>query len=114
MDSVKSWMGMKRALEKGARFRPRVRGWSAQTAVSRHDGTLAADYYAAMAQVEGRLALPEDAVAAPPSHGELLALVDSLRGGTLNEAQTNAVCRIRIGVMALAEHAAKGQSVTKP
>jgi integrase len=78
-----------------------------------YDGTLAADYYAAMAQVEGRLALPEDALAAPPSHGELLALIDSLRGGTLNDTQTNAVRRIRIGVMALAEHAAKAQSISR-
>jgi hypothetical protein len=78
-----------------------------------YDGTLAADYYAAMAQVEGRLALPEDAVAAPPSHAEMLALIDSLRGGTLNEAQTNTVRRVRIGIMALAEHAARAQSVSR-
>ena len=58
---------------------------------------------AAMAQVEGRLTLPEDAVAAPPTHGELLALVDSLRSGTLNDTQADAVRRIRIGIMALAE-----------
>jgi integrase len=79
-----------------------------------YDGTLAADYYSAMAQVEGRLALPEDVLAAPPSHAELLALIDSLRTGTLNEGQTNAVRRIRIGVMALAEQDAKGQPASSP
>ncbi len=74
-----------------------------------YDGTLAADYYAAMAQIEGRLALPEDKVVAPPSHGELLALIDSLRRSTLSEVQADTVRQIRIGVMALAEQAAKDQ-----
>jgi integrase len=79
-----------------------------------YDGTLAADYYAAMAQVEGRLALPEDAVAVPPSHGELLALIDSLRGGTLNEVQVATVHKLRVGIMALAERDAQGQPASSP
>jgi integrase len=78
-----------------------------------YDGTLAADYYAAMAQIEGRLALPEDARAAPPRHGELLALVDSLRSSTLNKAQATTVRRLRVGIMALAERDAISQQVTK-
>ncbi|MBU0493170.1 MAG: hypothetical protein KKA73_26855 [Chloroflexi bacterium] len=40
-----------------------------------YDGTLAADYYRAMGEVESRLALGEDTEAPPPSSGELLALV---------------------------------------
>ena len=51
-----------------------------------YDGTVAADYYGAMALVEQRMALPENARAEPPGTGQLLALVDSLREGTLNEA----------------------------
>jgi integrase len=79
-----------------------------------YDGTLAADYYAAMAQIEGRLALPEDALAAPPGHGELLALIASLRGSPLNEAQASTVRQLRLGVMALANQAAQSQLVSSP
>lgn len=56
-----------------------------------YDGTVAADYYRAMGQIEKRLFLPENSTATPPSLGELVALVDSLRGGTLNEIQAETV-----------------------
>ncbi len=56
-----------------------------------YDGTIAADYYRAMVQVEQRMALPETTPAQPPTHGELLALVDSLRRGTLNKTQAETV-----------------------
>jgi integrase/recombinase XerD len=68
-----------------------------------YDGTVAADYYRAMAQVERRLALEENVAASPPCAGELLALVDSLRSGTLNEAQLETVRTLRAGIVALAE-----------
>ena len=56
-----------------------------------HDGTVAADYYQAMARVEKRLAMPEDRLAAPPSTGQLLVLVDALSRGALNPNQMEAV-----------------------
>jgi integrase len=72
-----------------------------------YDGTVAADYYRAMAHVERRMALPEDAAGSPPSHAELLALVDSLHIGTLNDAQAETVYALRTGIMALAERDAE-------
>ena len=68
-----------------------------------YDGTVAADYYRAMLQVEHQMALPEDKVAEPPNCGQLLALVDALRSGTLNETQTETVRALRAGIVALAE-----------
>jgi site-specific recombinase XerD len=68
-----------------------------------YDGTVAADYYQAMAMVERQLQLPEDRLAQPPGIGQLLALVDSLRGGTLNEVQAETVRVLRAGIQALAE-----------
>ncbi len=70
-----------------------------------YDGTVAADYYRAMLQVERQLLLPENAVAEPPTSGQLLALVDALRNGTLNEAQQETVRVLRAGIVALAERA---------
>jgi integrase len=68
-----------------------------------YDGTVAADYYRAMLQVEHQMALPEDAAAEPLTSGKLLALVDTLRNGTLNETQQEAVRVLRAGIVALAE-----------
>jgi integrase/recombinase XerD len=68
-----------------------------------YDGTVAADYYRAMAQVENHLSLPENSAVSPPSHGELLALVDSLRAGTLNEMQVGTLQILRKGILALAK-----------
>jgi integrase len=68
-----------------------------------YDGTVAADYYRAMAQIERQMALPEDAVVEPPSSGQLLALVDALRSGTLNESQQETVRALRAGLVARAE-----------
>jgi hypothetical protein len=56
-----------------------------------------------MALVERRMALPEDAFAEPPGTGQLLALVDSLREGTMNQAQTETIRQLRAGILALAE-----------
>jgi len=73
-----------------------------------YDGTVAADYYRAMAEVEKRLPLIADTVLlqkveSQPNVGKLLALVDSLRGGTLNESQAEKLQLLRAGILALAE-----------
>lgn len=62
-----------------------------------YDGTLAADYYSAMNKVEWQLALPEACVKEPPMIGELIALTDALRNGSLNPAQTEIVRALREG-----------------
>jgi integrase/recombinase XerD len=72
-----------------------------------YDGTVAADYYRAMDEVERHLTLQEDADRPMPSVGQLLALVDSLQAGTLNEQQRETVYALRIGLLALAERIAE-------
>jgi hypothetical protein len=64
---------------------------------------VAGDYYGAMVEVERKLALPEDRLSPPPSIGELIAMVDSLRQGTLNASQTVLLQRLRNGLMSFAE-----------
>jgi len=68
-----------------------------------YDGTIAADYYSAMNQVERQLALPEDSVKEPMSIGQLIALTDALRSGSLNPAQTELVRALREGLGLLGE-----------
>jgi hypothetical protein len=68
-----------------------------------YDGTIAADYYSAMNQVERQLALPEDAKKEPMSIGQLIALTDALRNGSLNPAQTDLVRTLREGLGLLEE-----------
>jgi hypothetical protein len=69
-----------------------------------YDGTVAADYYRAMDQIERRLELAGSADDAPPKGGQLLALVDSLReDGTLNDVQQETVYALREGILALVE-----------
>lgn len=63
-----------------------------------YDGTIAADYYSAMNQVERQLALPEDSAKEPISVGQLIALTDALRSGSLNSAQTELVRALREGL----------------
>lgn len=67
-----------------------------------YDGTIAADYYRAMRQIEPRLTLAEPA-SGPPPPGHLLALVDSLAGGTLNDQQRETVHLLREGLVAMLE-----------
>ncbi len=67
-----------------------------------YDGTVAADYFRAMTQVESRFAEQDDEPVAPPSPGELMALVDALRTGTLNESQLQIIQALRAGILALA------------
>ena len=69
-----------------------------------YDGTVAADYYTAIAEIERRLDLPEDRLSQPPGIGQLLTMVDALRRGTLNVAQIDLVQQLRNGLLLLAEH----------
>lgn len=78
-----------------------------------YDGTVAADYYQAMQSVERQLALPEDQMAQPPSLGELIALVDSLRNGSLTPSQTEIVWTLRSGLTLLAEKEEQDVKVLK-
>lgn len=68
-----------------------------------YDGTVAADYYRAMAVVERRLTLEAQAAAPTPTSGYLLALVDSLQAGTLNEAQRETVQILRSAIWTMTE-----------
>ncbi len=66
-----------------------------------YDGTVAADYYRAMAEIESRFEGGENATT-PPDSGQLLALVDALHAGTLNDAQRETVQALRAGILAMA------------
>jgi hypothetical protein len=66
------------------------------------DGLFAADDYRAMTQIESRFKGGENATA-PPDNGQLLALVDALHAGTLNDAQRETVQALRAGILALTE-----------
>jgi integrase/recombinase XerD len=67
-----------------------------------YDGTIAADYYRAMSQVERLFHLPESRQAPFSTPAELVALVDSLGSGTLNEHQRETVQVLREGILSLA------------
>ncbi len=77
-----------------------------------YDSTATADYYRAMVQVESYLNLADEEPATPPSPGELVALVDSLRGGTLNQVQVETLQTLRTGILALAEQEANERRPT--
>ena len=65
-----------------------------------YDATVAGHYYRAMACIEARMALQEGA-GAGLNGGQLLALVDALGEGTLNESQRETVAVLREGIAAL-------------
>jgi site-specific recombinase XerD len=65
-----------------------------------YDATVAADYYRAVCQVEARVESPEGGNG---NTGPLLALLDSLKDGTLNEDQRETVHALRVGILALVE-----------
>ena len=67
-----------------------------------YDGTVAADYYRAMGQIEQMLAMPGNDRASAPTSGELIAMIDSLGSGTLNEAQRKTIEALRNGILSLA------------
>ncbi len=56
-----------------------------------------------MAEIESRFEGGENATA-PPDSGQLLALVDALYAGTLNDAQRETAQALRSGILALAEN----------
>jgi hypothetical protein len=66
------------------------------------DAMVAADYYRAVCQVEARIELPKGGDG-NGNTGPLLALLDSLKDGTLNETQCETVHALRLGILALAE-----------
>jgi hypothetical protein len=66
-----------------------------------YDGTVAADYYRAMAKIESRFGGSKNATT-PLDSGQLLALVDALHAGTLNDSQRETVQALHVGILALA------------
>lgn len=69
-----------------------------------YDGVVAADYYRAMAEVEGRMGLRGDEDDPVPDPAQLLALVDALHAGTLNDAQRETVQALRDRILAMVRH----------
>jgi len=67
-----------------------------------YDGMIAADYYRAMRQVERLFHLSETRQMPFYTPAELVALVDSLGSGTLNEHQRETVQTLREGILSLA------------
>ena len=70
-----------------------------------YDGTVANDYYQAMSSIEKQLSLPEGRLSQSVGIGQLLAMVDAIRQGTLNESQSDLIQRLRAGLMTLADQA---------
>jgi hypothetical protein len=67
-----------------------------------YDGTIAADYYKAMAQVEGCLSLEKPKSGRPPDlRGEVLALLEAMQKDTLTENQITVSQHLKIKLMAL-------------
>lgn len=66
-----------------------------------YDGTVAADYYRAMNEVEHRLSLGENPIQPTIDKGHLIALVDLLGSGTLNGKQREIIRALRDGILAL-------------
>jgi hypothetical protein len=56
-----------------------------------------------MDQVEARMASAESAEDVLPTSGQLVALMDALHDGTLNEDQRETVHALRLGILALVE-----------
>ena len=66
-----------------------------------YDGTVAADYYRAMGQVERLFELSESRQIPLSTPAELVALVDALGSGTLNEHQRQTLQSLRDGILSL-------------
>jgi len=54
-------------------------------------------------EIESRIKVQSDPASQPPTSGQSLALVDSLRDGTLNDGQRDTLHALRAGILALAE-----------
>lgn len=68
-----------------------------------YDGTVAADYYRAIGEIENRMELHKSTSEPLANSGQLLALVDALRDGTLNEFQKKTVQELRRAILTLLE-----------
>jgi hypothetical protein len=68
-----------------------------------YDGTVAADYYRAMNDVERRLELVPNQEQPHTEPGQLVALVDALSSGPLNDSQRELAHAFRRGILALVE-----------
>jgi integrase/recombinase XerD len=66
-----------------------------------YDGTVAADYYRAMDGIEEQSALGESAEVSQCDPGHLLAMVDALSNGTLNENQRETIKSLRAAILTL-------------
>jgi hypothetical protein len=66
-----------------------------------YDSTVATDYYRAVGEIERRSGLDDDTPDQLPGSGELLALLDALHVGTLNDAQREIVQALRMAILAL-------------
>jgi hypothetical protein len=66
-----------------------------------YDGTVTADNYRAMGQVERLFELSEGRQLPLSTPAELIALVDGLGSGTLNEHQRQMLHVLRSGILAL-------------
>jgi hypothetical protein len=75
-----------------------------------YDGTVAADYYRAMASIEEQSALGESADEPQFDAGHLLAIVDALSNGTLNENQRETIQSLRVAILTLAEKEVEGST----
>jgi hypothetical protein len=74
---------------------------------------IVADSYRALGEIEARMELGEAAVRSLANTGQMLALVDALHDGTLNESQKRTVQELPDAILALAEagiHGAAGGS----
>jgi site-specific recombinase XerC len=66
-----------------------------------YDGTLAADYYRAMGQIERLFVQSEGEKAPTMTPTQLVTLVDTLGNGTLNQAQRETLQTLREGILSL-------------
>ncbi|MEJ2557795.1 MAG: site-specific integrase [Anaerolineae bacterium] len=73
-----------------------------------YDGTVAADYYGAMASIEEQSALGESVDGSQLDPGHLLAMVDALSNGTLNENQRETIQSLRAAILTLTEKELEG------
>ena len=60
-----------------------------------------------MAEIESRFGWQDGPNDAAPNLGQMLALLDVLRSGTLNQSQQEAVWALRTGILGLVERDAK-------
>jgi hypothetical protein len=79
-----------------------------------YDGTVAADYYRAMATVEQQLQLEPVDGQPVVTVAQMVALADALGSGTLNETQREMVHLLRTGLLALADGHSHKQYVVDP